>query len=119
MPDGPQLRRRQLNAVQFDLAEPGERQREHDVIGMDLAGARAAGESTGVPAVTAPAQGHQPLAEADGAARQPADETGDELIIAAPDMPLLVGAGELRLAPWLQAARRAVIQAEQVDQVQR
>ena len=81
--------------------------------------AGTAGERARIPAVAAAAHGLQALSEVDDPGGQPADDLRDELVVAAADMPLLVGARQLRAVPRLAAAGRAVVVTEKVDQVER
>ena len=117
--DGPAVPRRDGDPAQVDRAEQGERNGQHDVIGRYVAGRARALEAAPVPAARMRPDGHQPLAEVQHPARQPGQDAGDQLVVAAVDVPLLVRAGQLRLAVRLVAAGRAVVLAEQVHQVQR
>lgn len=59
--DGPPLQGRQVNAAQVNLPEPGERERQHDMVGADIADPAVMGETTGVSPYPAPPDGHQAL----------------------------------------------------------
>ncbi len=117
--DGRELAGRQPESAQVHLAQLGERQGQHDMVGGHIMGAGATGERARVPAVAAAAHGLQAFSEVDDPGGQPADDPRDELVIAAADMPLLVGARQLRAVSWLTAAGRAVVVTEKVDQVER
>ena len=89
------------------------------MVGRHVVGGGTGGERACVPAVTAAAHRLQPFPQADRAGRQPAEELPDELVVALPDVPLLIGRRQHGAAFRLPAARHAVVGAEQVDEVER
>ena len=115
--DGAPVQRRDRDPAQVDRAEHGERQGQHDVVGGHVADRAAAVEAA---AVSRPlrADGDQAVAGVQRPARQPAQDAGDELVVAAVDAPFLVGAGQLGRVARLGAAVRAGVLAEQVDEVE-
>ena len=97
------------HTAEVDHFESGERQREHHVVGSDVANRPVIFEAADEAAVARGPECNQFLAEPDASGGQPFDQAGDQQIGSSVDVPLLVCSAERRTFSGLPAACSRVV----------